>query len=95
MSSSPGAGRGLYRPRLESLKGVASATAWGGRVREVQVDVDRAKLEATNLSLDKISQAVRAGHMDLPGGSLKTAQKAYGVRTLGVRITSKTSKKSW
>jgi HAE1 family hydrophobic/amphiphilic exporter-1 len=70
-------------PRLESLKGVASATAWGGRVREVQVDVDRTKLEANNLSLDKISQAVHAGHMDLPGGSLKTAQKAYGVRTLG------------
>jgi CzcA family heavy metal efflux pump len=70
-------------PRLESLKGVASANAWGGRVREVQVDVSRAKLEGNNLSLDKISQAVRAGHMDLPGGSLKTAQKAYGVRTLG------------
>src|SRR5512139_1059019 len=70
-------------PRLESLKGVASATAWGGRVREVQVDVDRAKLEANNLSLDRISQAVRAGHMDLPGGNLKTAQKAYGVRTMG------------
>ena len=30
-------------PRLESLKGVASANASGGRVREVQVDVDRAK----------------------------------------------------
>ena len=70
-------------PRLESLKGVASATAWGGRVREVQVDVDRVKLEGNNLSLDRISQAVRTGHMDLPGGSLKTAEKAYGVRTLG------------
>jgi len=70
-------------PRLESLKGVASATAWGGRVREVQVDVNRAKLEGNNLSLNKISEAVRAGHMDLPGGSLKTAQKKYGVRTLG------------
>jgi HAE1 family hydrophobic/amphiphilic exporter-1 len=70
-------------PRLESIKGVASATVWGGRVREVQVDVDRVKLEGNNLSLDKISQAVHAGHMDLPGGSLRTAQRAYGVRTLG------------
>jgi HAE1 family hydrophobic/amphiphilic exporter-1 len=61
-------------PRLESLKGVASATAWGGRIREVQVDVDRARLEGNNLSLDKISQAVREGHMDLPGGTLNTAQ---------------------
>src|SRR5512139_442616 len=70
-------------PRLESLKGVASATAWGGRVREVQIDVDRAKLEGNHLSLDSVSQAVRAGHMDLPGGNLKTEQRAIGVRTLG------------
>jgi HAE1 family hydrophobic/amphiphilic exporter-1 len=70
-------------PRLESLKGVAAASVWGGRVREIQVEVDRAKLEANNLSLDKISAAVTSGHMDLPGGSLKTEEKHYGVRTLG------------
>jgi len=70
-------------PRLESLKGVASANASGGRVREVQVDVNRAKMEGNNLSLDRISQAVRSGHMDLPGGNLKTGQREYGVRTLG------------
>ena len=70
-------------PRLESLKGVASASVSGGRIREIQVVVKRAKLEGNNLSLDKISEAVHSGHMDLPGGSLKTAQKNYGVRTLG------------
>src|SRR5512139_2343064 len=70
-------------PRLESLKGVAAANASGGRVREVQVDVNRAKMEGNNLSLDKISQAVRYGHMDLPGGNLKAGQKEYVVRTLG------------
>jgi HAE1 family hydrophobic/amphiphilic exporter-1 len=47
------------------------------------VDVERAKLEGNNLSLDKISDAVHSAHMDLPAGSLKTAQKEYGVRTLG------------
>jgi hydrophobic/amphiphilic exporter-1 (mainly G- bacteria), HAE1 family len=70
-------------PRLETLKGVASAGASGGRIREIQVDVNRDKLEGNNLSLDRITQAVRAGHRDLPGGSLKTAQKEFGVRTLG------------
>ena len=73
----------VIAPRLESLKGVASASAFGGRIREIQVDVERAKLEGNNLSLDEISEAVHSGHMDLPGGSLKTAQKEYGVRTLG------------
>jgi CzcA family heavy metal efflux pump len=70
-------------PRLESLKGVAAANASGGRVREVQVDVDWAKMEGNNLSLDRISQAVHSGHMDLPGGNLKAGQKEYSVRTLG------------
>ncbi len=70
-------------PRLESLKGVAAANVSGGRIREIQVEVERVKLEGNNLSLDKITEAVRAGHMDLPGGSLKTTQKDYGVRTLG------------
>ncbi len=76
-------GEDFIAPRLETLKGVASASVSGGRIREIQVEVQRAKLEGNNLSLDKISQAVRSGHMDLPGGSLKTIQKEYGVRTLG------------
>ena len=71
-------------PRLESLKGVASANVWGGRVREIQVEVDRAKLEGMNLSLDKVAAGRKIG----PYGhsreeASKTAQKNYGVRTLG------------
>ena len=70
-------------PRLESLKGVASANVWGGKIREIQVELDRAKLEGMNLSLDKVAQAVTVAHMDSPGGSLKDERKEYGVRTLG------------
>jgi hydrophobe/amphiphile efflux-1 (HAE1) family protein len=70
-------------PRLESLKGVASANVWGGKVREIQVELNRAKLEGMNLSVDKVAQAVTIAHMDSPGGSLKDERKEYGVRTLG------------
>ena len=70
-------------PRLESQKGVASATVFGGQIREIQVELDRSKLERLNLPLDKVAQAVKTGHMDRPGGSLRTEQKEYGVRTLG------------
>ncbi len=48
-------------PRLESLKGVASANVGGGKIREIQVDLDRRKLEGLNLSIDKVSEAVKAG----------------------------------
>ncbi len=70
-------------PRLESLKGVASANVWGGRIREIQVELNRAKLEGMNLSLDKVAEAVKIAHMDSPGGSLKDERREFGVRTLG------------
>jgi HAE1 family hydrophobic/amphiphilic exporter-1 len=70
-------------PRLESLRGVASANVSGGKIREIQVELDRKKLESLDLSIDKISEAVKAGHQDLPGGSLKGEKKNYIVRTLG------------
>ena len=70
-------------PRLESQRGVASATVRGGKIREIQVELSRAKLEGTNLSIDKVAQAVKIAHMDLPGGSLKGELKQYSVRTVG------------
>jgi HAE1 family hydrophobic/amphiphilic exporter-1 len=70
-------------PRLESLKGVASANVSGGKIREIQVDLDRRKLEGLNLSIDKVSEAVKIGFRDLPGGSLKGEKRDYLVRTLG------------
>jgi len=70
-------------PRLESLKGVASANVSGGKIREIQVELDRRKLEGLNLSIDKVSEAVKMGHKDLPGGSLRGEKRDYMVRTLG------------
>lgn len=70
-------------PRLESQKGVASANVFGGQIREIEVEVERSKLERLNLPLDRVAQAVRAGHMDQPGGSIRTEQREYAVRTLG------------
>jgi CzcA family heavy metal efflux pump len=70
-------------PRLESLKGVASANVRGGQIREIQVELDRRKLEGLNLSIDKVSEAVKAGHNDLPGGNLRGEKRDYLVRTLG------------
>jgi len=70
-------------PRLESIKGVASATVW-----EAGYEKSRSMWIGPNwkgiISLwTKYRRPSIAGHMDLPGGSLKTAQRAYGVRTLG------------
>lgn len=70
-------------PRLESLSGVASANVFGGKVKEIQVELDRSKLERMNLSVEQIAQALKSNYMDLPGGSIKSGTKEYGIRTIG------------
>lgn len=70
-------------PRIESLKGVASANVFGGQVREIQVELERTKLQRTNLTPDQVASAVRSAAMDRPGGSLKTQRSEFSVRTLG------------
>jgi len=70
-------------PRLETLAGVAVAEVFGGRVREIQVDVDRGRLEGAGLSLADVVEAVRKGNVDVPGGSLKTGTRDINIRSLG------------
>ena len=70
-------------PRLEALPGVAAASVSGGRVREIQVEVDRGKLEGAGLSLADVVDAVRRGNVDIPGGSVKTGTRDINIRTLG------------
>lgn len=70
-------------PRLETVPGVADADVAGGRVREIQVEVDRGKLEGAGLSLEDVVQTVKKGNLDLPGGSIKTGTRDINIRTLG------------
>ena len=70
-------------PRLETLPGVASVEVSGGRVREIQVDVDRAKLEGAGLALADVVEAVRRGNVDVPAGSIKTGTRDINIRSLG------------
>ncbi|MBI4488236.1 MAG: efflux RND transporter permease subunit, partial [Deltaproteobacteria bacterium] len=76
-------GEDYIAPRLETLPGVAAAEVTGGRVREIQVEVDRGKLEGAGLSLEDVIEAVRKGNVDVPGGSIKTGTRDINVRTLG------------
>lgn len=76
-------GEDYIAPRLEALPGVASAEVAGGRVREIQVDVDRAKLEGARLSLQDVIDAVRKANVDVPGGSIRTGTRDINIRTLG------------
>jgi HAE1 family hydrophobic/amphiphilic exporter-1 len=73
----------IIQPRLERLDGVAAAFAIGGLEREIKVEIDRARLEALEISVNQVIAAIGASNLDLPAGHLKFGRKDFLVRTTG------------
>jgi hydrophobic/amphiphilic exporter-1 (mainly G- bacteria), HAE1 family len=73
----------VIKDRLGKVKGVASVTITGGDQREIQVNVDKSRLEAYGLSIDQVTQALSSGNLNLPSGRIKEGNREYSVRTVG------------
>jgi CzcA family heavy metal efflux pump len=69
--------------RLLAVPGVAQVVAYGGDVRQYQVLVDPAKLQAFDVSLQDVSEAVQAANTNAPGGYLITPDKETLIRGVG------------
>jgi HAE1 family hydrophobic/amphiphilic exporter-1 len=59
----------LIKRRLETVPGVGSVNLVGESTREIQVIVDRARLEAYRVSLAEVVQALGRENVDAPAGS--------------------------
>jgi CzcA family heavy metal efflux pump len=66
---------------LKTIPGVATADVRGGLERQISVNLDRQRLEARNLSILEVVNAIHAANLDLPGGHLKTGRLDFLVRT--------------
>ncbi|MBP6964916.1 MAG: efflux RND transporter permease subunit [Armatimonadetes bacterium] len=73
----------VIKDRLGKLKGVASVNVTGGELREIQINVDKNRLEAYGLSISQVSQALAAGNLNLPSGRIKEGGREYAVRAVG------------
>ncbi|MBL8018238.1 MAG: efflux RND transporter permease subunit [Leptospirales bacterium] len=71
------------RPFMERIPGVASLSILGGYKREIQVNVDRAKLVGYNLTLDQVVQAIASSNFNFPAGNVKKGDREYTVRIMG------------
>jgi len=71
----------VIEPQLEHLPGVAFAQVVGGRIREIHVKVDRNRIDALNISLQQVSQAVASSNLIVPSGDLKSGVFDYSLRT--------------
>jgi len=68
------------RPGMASVPGAQVPYPYGGRVRQVMVDIDPVKLFAWKLSANDVAAAVNAQNLILPGGTAKIGAQEYNVR---------------
>jgi hydrophobic/amphiphilic exporter-1 (mainly G- bacteria), HAE1 family len=75
------------RREIESLAGVGQVTLIGGRLRQVNLWLDPARLRAYNLTAAEVTQAVANQNLQLPGGNLGQGSRELTVRMRG-RVNS-------
>jgi Cu(I)/Ag(I) efflux system membrane protein CusA/SilA len=68
---------------LKSVPGVAEVAPLGGFVRQYQVNVDPNKLQAYNIPISKVVDAVRSGNNDVGGRLIESTGAEYMVRGRG------------
>ena len=66
---------------LETVPGVSNTQLFGGREREIHVNVDVSLASEYGLSLSDFRQALSAFHAVLPGGALNTGQFDFRIRS--------------
>lgn len=69
------------QPQIEHLPGVAAANVVGGRIREIQVTLNRDRVEAASLSVQQVVQAISASNLILPSGDIKTGVFDFSLKT--------------
>ncbi|MGE3180600.1 MAG: efflux RND transporter permease subunit [Phycisphaerae bacterium] len=68
------------RYRFGRIPGVAQVDLWGGFNREVRIEIDAEKINALNIPLNEILQAVRNSNLDLPAGRIEEGRYEVTLR---------------
>jgi Cu/Ag efflux pump CusA len=71
------------RPRLLTIPGVAQVITMGGGRKQYQVKVDAANLQAYNVTLDEVEQALIESNQNATGGYLEKGSLEFLVRGIG------------
>ena len=68
-------------PQIEQIANVAAATVEGGKIRQININLDPALLQARGLSILDVVKAVKASNLILPSGDIKAGNLDYNVFT--------------
>jgi multidrug efflux pump subunit AcrB len=73
-------GQNFIRPSLASVPGSAIPSPYGGKERQIQIDLDPQKLETYNLSGEDLENALAAQNQIIPAGTIKVGDFEYNVK---------------
>jgi CzcA family heavy metal efflux pump len=76
-------GQNFLRTQLTTVQGAGTPYPYGGKPRQIQVDLDAAKLQAYGLAPADIVNAVAAQNLILPAGTTKIGATEYNVELNG------------
>jgi CzcA family heavy metal efflux pump len=80
-------GQNFLRTFLATVPGAATPYPYGGKLRQIQVDLDLPKLQAYGLSPVDIVNAVNAQNIILPSGTMKMGPLEYNIEMNGTPET--------
>jgi hydrophobe/amphiphile efflux-1 (HAE1) family protein len=69
--------------RLKNVPGVGAVSIMGGLERQIQIQLDRERIQAYGLSAHVIADKIQSEHMSLPAGKIKMGKTEYLIRVLG------------
>jgi hydrophobe/amphiphile efflux-1 (HAE1) family protein len=70
-------------PVLSRVEGVAQINIIGGQEREIQVNLDAAKMQGYNLSVPGVQQVILSSNLDFPTGNVQTRDQKILIRLAG------------
>ncbi|WP_298353641.1 efflux RND transporter permease subunit [Rhodoblastus sp.] len=70
-------GQNIIRPQLATVRGAAVPSPYGGKVRQVQIDVDQTKLQSFGLSAQDVVDAIKRQNLIVPVGTQKIGKIEY------------------
>ena len=77
----------VLRRQLESVLGVGQVQLIGGRLRQINVIADPARLQSLGLTAAEVSAALASQNVQLPGGRVEQGLRDLTLRTYG-RVTT-------
>ncbi|MFG0258280.1 MAG: efflux RND transporter permease subunit [Phycisphaerales bacterium JB043] len=71
------------KPFLERVSGVAQVNVFGGRAREVRIEVDPARLARRGITYSQLATALRNENANTSAGTIAEGKRDYRVRVIG------------